>query len=173
MLIMSTTGLLTPLEAGDVLVGDAEIHNRALESLRKNGKSQWSYNFYRGLVTEYAHNRAFDRAGIKYGTTHLSDTYDRKVGINLQDDKCALWKDGRIAISHTISDNEMKRWQNEAEDVIIHSFTQVSPDSLDSMYHGAISFRKLVQKKLICLSKTSHTGFYFPRQQALSLCLAT
>ena len=173
MLIMSTTGLLTPLEAGDMLTGDAEIHNQVLESLRKNGKIQWPYNLYRGLVTEYSHNRAFDRAGIKYDTTHLSDTYDRKVGINLQDDKCALWGADSIAVSHTISEREMKRWQTEAEDVIIHSFTQVSPDSLDSIYHGAISFRKLMQKKLICPSKESVNGFYFLRKKALSLCLAT
>lgn len=170
MLIMSTTGLLTPLEAGDMLQGTADVHNRVLERL---GKSQWSYNFYRGLVTEYSHNRAFDRAGIKYETTEIWDTYDRKVGINLQDDKCALWGSDSIAASHTISDNEMKRWQNEAEDVIIHSFTQVSPDSLNSIYHGAISFRKLVQKKLICPSIKSDKGFYFIRTKALSLCLAT
>jgi hypothetical protein len=170
---MSTTGLLTPLEAGDVVLGTAEIHNRVIESLRKNGKSQWTYNFYRGLVTEYSHNRAFDRAGIRYGTTEIWDTYDRKVGVNLQDDKCALWGSNSIAASHTISDNEMKRWQNEAEDVIIHSFTQVSPDSLDSMYHGAISFRKLVHNKLIHPSKNFDTGFYFIRKKALLLCLAT
>jgi hypothetical protein len=168
---------LTPLQIGDTLIYTQEVEQRVLDGLNENGVYKWSNNLYRGLVTEYGHNLAFEKAGMKYYTANMSAPYDRLVGNHWQDDKCAMWseRDGvqTLADTHTLFLNEMDQWEKETEDVIIHSFTQAEPGSKNSVYHGAISFRKLYQHQLIRNSKFNASQLFFSRKMGLKLCPAT
>jgi len=105
-------------------------------------------NLQRGLITEYNHNSEFTKAGWHYETTRTTNPYDRIFGGNYQDDKISLWykdEDDEWALSgtHTISEQELFFWQQKVREgrrVIIHSFIEPKPNSLDSKYMCSLDF---------------------------------
>ena len=132
-------GLHSPLTIGQVITPTENLGARIYPLVNKK------INLVKGLLAEYAHNEHFDLAGWVYTLTDTTAHYDRIFSGLKQDDKRALHDpSGKLSGTHTISANQFYLWSSE-KDVIIHCFIESEPESLSSIYRGAVSFRRAIE----------------------------
>lgn len=104
-------------------------------------------NLLFGMACQKTHDEYLKSQGVSFKTFDDYYPYDRQIGEDLYDDKCALWKNGEHAKTHTIGVTEMPVWRKKPP--IINSFIQ-KPD-----HCWSFEFVKTYNLREVHLHKTS------------------